>query len=123
MPRLEVRLTDRQMQRLMADAKAAGMNRSDWVRFCVLREEPVPKGQHQRRATGLRERAEKAREAMSAAPDSSPPPVVERPPEPLLTPQSVALQAGISYFTAAQLIEEGRVRQENGHLIVDGRAV
>jgi hypothetical protein len=36
MPRLEVRLTDEQMERLRSDAEAAGMNVSDWIRYCCL---------------------------------------------------------------------------------------
>lgn len=41
MPRLEVRLTDDQMERLRRDANAASMDVSNWVRFCCLRVEPA----------------------------------------------------------------------------------
>jgi hypothetical protein len=120
MPKLDIRLTERQKRRLFAEAAAAGMNASDWVRYCCLREEPG----RARRAAQFRRSAELRGRADAVKAETAPPPRPKpKPPEPVLSTQMVAMQAGVTFAHADELIREGRVRLENGHLLVDDRPV
>lgn len=116
MPKLEVRLTERQMERLRADAAQAGMTRSDYVRWRCLAEEPNRQAERNERERGIRQRAR----AVTPTPRSEPKPSAS---EPFLTPQMVAMQGAVTYARAEELIREGRVRLDNGHLLVDDRPV
>jgi hypothetical protein len=120
--KLEVRLTERQFERLRAAANDAGMNVSDYVRWCCLREEPGRRRQHERkeRERGLKERAQEMRRAPAEPEPQAPEP---EPAEPLLSVQTVALQAGLTYFAAERLVAEGRVTSGNGRILIDGEPV
>lgn len=125
---VNLRVTERQLDRLRKDARAAGMNVSEWVRHRMLGEEPG-QGRQRVRTTRRRNQLERARAARESLPareggaNPTEPSRAERPsvPEPMPNALQLAGRARVSVSRASEWLARGLVERRDGDIYVEGR--
>lgn len=134
-PKLEVRLTPNEWERLERDRGEKSMDRSAYVRFMLFGVDPDARRERLNDEIGARRRAQAARVATMRdhAEHTTPPePMRQEPPPPAAPPPpngspgvpsaaQVALQCGLSYGASQEAIETGRAKLDGERVLIDGK--
>jgi len=135
MPKLEVRLTPNEWERLERERQERAMDRSSYVRLRLFNVDPDARRERANDEIGARRRAQRERTRAlreHAERTPRPEPMRQEPPPPAAPPDpngapgvpsatQVALQAGLPYATAQERIDQGRATLDGERVLIDGQ--